>query len=213
MKKYFLLLVSIAGLGALMAQMPDEINNMFAEKPKGENQAGKRDCDEAIKNEEKAAAENMNDPMAGVAATMKASCGPLENVAWKPSDVTSLPKKAKGKNIPTDKDFLAGAKAWWAGSADAQYVKVIAAGVTDSDWNTLTMSDTPGVASGRAIGGYHVIKAKLADKKEACFVIPMSKKQENLNFPNGLVKPKWGNTAYHANTAAHGQKIACKAVK
>lgn len=213
MKKSFLLLISIVGLSSLMAQMPEEINNMFAEKPQGENQAGKRDCDEAVKNEEKAAAENMDNPMAGVAATMKASCGPLENVAWKPTEVTKLPKKAKGKNIPTDKDFLAGAKAWWAETPDAKYVKVLSAGVSDSEWNTLTMSDTPGVASGRAIGGYHVIKAKLADKKEACFVIPMSKRQKNLNFPNGLVKPSWGETQYTANTAAHGQKISCKAAK
>lgn len=213
MKKTLIILVSVLGLGALMAQMPDEINNMFAEKPKGENQAGKRDCDEAQKGEEKAAADNLDNPMAGIAATMKAMCGPLENVAWKPSEVTSLPQKAKGKNIPSDKDFLAGAKEWWSGTDDAKYVKVLSAGVTDTAWSTLTMSDTPGVASGRAIGGYHVIKAKLADKKEACFVIPMTKRQKNINFPNGLVKPSWGETQYTSNTAAHGQKISCKAVK
>lgn len=213
MKKKTFLFLAIAAFFSLLAQMPDEINSMFGEKPKGENAAGKRDCDEAQKNEQKAAADNMDNPMAGVNATMKAMCSPLENVAWKPSEIGSLPKKAKGKGIPTDKEFLSGAKSWWASTDDGKYVKVLSAGVTDSEWNTLTMSDTPGVTSGRAIRGYHVIKAKLADKKEACFVIPMSKKQENLNFPNGLVKPKWGNAAFHANTSAHGQKISCKAAK
>jgi hypothetical protein len=213
MKLLKLGLLAFVLVPALLAQMPEEISNMLGEKPKGENQAGKRDCDEAKKNEEKAAAENMNDPIAGVTATGKAMCSPLENIAWQPSDETSLPQKAKGKNIPTDKDFLAGAKGWWSGTSDAEYVKVLSAGVTDSEWNTLTMSDTPGVASGRAIRGYHVIKAKLAGKKEACFIVPMSKKQENLNFPNALLKPKWGNTIYYANTPAHGQKISCKAAK
>jgi len=213
MKKYFLILVSIVGIGSLMAQMPDEINNMFAEKPKGENQAGKKDCDKAAKDEEKAAADNLDNPMAGIAATMKVMCSALEQIAWQPADISKLPPKSKGKNIPKDSAVKAMAESWWAGSDDAKYVKVLSAGITDSDWNRLEMSDTPGVASGRAIGGYHTIKAKLADNKEACFFIPSIIKQENLNFPNGLVKPRWSASKFSAQTTGKGQRIPCKAAK
>lgn len=213
MKKYFPILVSMVGIGSLMAQMPDEINNMFAEKPKGENQAGKKDCDKAAKDEQKAAEDNLDNPMAGIAATMKVMCSALEQIAWQPVDIAKLPPKSKGKNIPKDSAVKAMAESWWAGGQEGDYVKVLSAGITDSDWNRLEMSDTPGVASARVIGGYHTIKAKLADKKEACFFIPSSIKQENLNFPNGLVKPKWGASKFSGQTTGKGQRIPCKAAK
>lgn len=211
--KLTIILAMLAAASVVMAQMPSEVNDLFAEKPKGENQAGKRDCDQAKKDEEKAAADNMDNPMAGVAATKKVMCSALEQIAWKPVKITSLPKKAKAKGVPGDKDVLKGSKDWWAATDDGNYVKVLSAGITDTKWNTLTMSDNPGVASARAVGGYHVIKAKLATKKDACFVVPTVIKQDNLNYPDPLLKPKWGASQFSIDHNGKGQEIACSKAK
>jgi len=173
-------------------------------KPKKRVDEDKVDCDKAddISPEEAKAYED--NPLAAITAKANRMCTFAQRTYQKakagkgPTGATSISGVTKG-------GVLATTRAWWEGSDDAEFVKVLGARVTGSGWKPMFMSDEPGVPSSRTAGVAHAISYR-----GKCFLIFGQLKQNNLNHPSRLKPPQWSGSVYNPSTVEPAQKIDCQ---
>ena len=175
---------------------------------KGASEAGTRDCEKADAEQKKFFDEHMDDPQAAVFGGAKLGCTYLERIAWKAPTTKSVPKPKASKGTPSATEVTRRAADWWAGSDDMNYVKVLSGGVLGT-WQRQEMSDTPGVASSRTIGVYHVIVAALGGETSGCFVVYGQLAESNVNHPDANKPPAWSAAEYKASDWQRAQKVTC----
>jgi hypothetical protein len=161
------------------------------------------DCDKADQISEDDMKAYNDNPLQAIMNKAKTSCTYAQKVAQKAKPASKLPSASGFKQV-SGKTVAAAASGFWSGSDDNAEVQVLGGTVTGSGWQTMTMSDLPGVPSARTLGVAHGFKYK-----GKCYVAYGQLKQNNVNHPSTVLPPAWSAAAYQASDYAPPERVEC----
>jgi hypothetical protein len=167
----------------------------------------KVNCDKADEITDADQAEYDKNPLGAIFNKADKMCTYVQRVYQKAKPAKTLPQKSAFTEVSTD-HVVAVATAFWAGSNDAEFVKVLGGRIIGSGWKDLYHSDVKGVPSARQLGVAHSISYK-----DACYVVYGHLYQTNGNHPNPLLPPSWSGSEYKASDYEQPEKIDCNLAK